>query len=79
MLTSKLITKIIEKHSEIYLRANICSNSILINNEITYDTVMQRHLYSPLPPLSKVRGGSAPVMHPNSGVPEDDSSAFLKF
>ena len=23
----------------------------------------------PLPPLSKVKGGSAPVMHPHSGVP----------
>jgi len=40
------------------------------------------HAKAPLSPASpplKVRGGSAPVMHPNSGVPEDDSSAFLKF
>jgi len=25
--------------------------------------------YAPVAPLSKVRGGSAPLMHPRSGVP----------
>jgi len=45
MLTSKTITEIIENHSEFSGCWNcckkICFKSILINNEIAYDTVMK--------------------------------------
>ena len=45
MLTSKIITEIIENHSEISGCSKklqwLCFNSILVNYEITYDTVMK--------------------------------------
>ena len=43
MLTPKLMTEIIENHSQFCVRKylqQICFKSILINQEITYDTVM---------------------------------------
>jgi len=43
---------------------------MFINHEITYDTgTVCKGTCTPVAPLLKVRGGSAPVMHPRSGVP----------
>ena len=44
---------------------NNCFNSIVINREITYDTVMKKAL----PSLWEGRVGNAPVILPLSGVP----------
>jgi len=41
---------------------------ILINHENTYGTGMLGHLCPRCPPFKEL-GGSAPVMHPRSGVP----------
>ena len=49
------MTEIIEKHSEFSGCANNCNKnffkSILIKHEITYDTVMKRHLHHRCLPL----------------------------
>ena len=58
MLTSKIITEIVENHSEFSVWTNSCNTlfmSILINCKITCDTVMKRHS-TPVAPLLKCRG-----------------------
>jgi len=50
MLTSKIITEIIENSSEVSrcvrtaAKNTVCFKSILINHESTYDAFMKRHL-----------------------------------
>ena len=58
MLTSKVITEIVENHSEFSVWTNSCNTlfkSILINREITCDTVITRHS-TPVAPFWNVRG-----------------------
>ena len=50
-------------------KKKVCFKSILINHEITYDSVMKRHVRSRCP-LWKGQGGSNPIISPLSGVPE---------
>jgi len=41
----------------------------LTNHEVTYEICYVRAPVPPMPPVSKGRGGAAPVMHPRSSVP----------
>jgi len=78
MLTSRLITEIIENHSEVSGCANSCnkfvSKSILINHEITSDTLWKGTSSSSLPPW-KGHGGQCPNHVPILRCP----CSFLKF
>jgi len=67
MLTSKMITDIIESHCEFSGCTNSCKNcfkSTLINHEITYDTVTKRHLRLRCPYFGKA--GAMPLSCPRS-------------
>ena len=68
MLTSKIITEIIENPSE-FSGARISAINLfqfdIINHEITHDPLMRRHLL----PFWKSRNGNTPAIYLLSGVP----------
>jgi len=80
MLTLKIVTEIIKNHSEFSGCQNSCNEykSILINHEITCDTVMKKNL-CPIAPLLKGQRGNAPATPPFSRGPVHISLHALSF
>jgi len=72
MLTSKIITEIIENPSE-FSGARISAINLfqfdIINHESTHDPLMKRHLLPRCPPFWKSRNGNTPTIYLLSGVP----------
>ena len=72
MLTSEVITEIIENHSEVSGWANSC-NKFVSNRScqtMKYPMILLwKGTYTPIAPLLKGQEGNAPVIPPLSGVP----------
>ena len=71
MLTSKIIIKNIENHSESPECASSCNkfnSSHFLNNEMTYDTVMKRYQCLRSPLYERAEGGQCSVIFRSSAV-----------
>ena len=73
VLNLKLITEIIENHSEFRCGWKSATNLFKNDNDKSWNYLSYWHVMAPAPPLPppfKGKGGSAPVMHLRSGVPD---------
>ena len=76
-----MIIKIMRNNSEFSRCSNNCNNFfrlMLINHEITYDMLLWKSTYAPLPYIWNRGGGNAPVMLPLFCVPVLQPSQKLK-
>jgi len=76
MLTSKIISEIIENQSEVSGCANSCNkcfSSVLVNHEITYDIFIKRHRLPRYPFMKRQL-----EVHSLTGIPGFNRLEYIK-